>query len=124
MDSPLNPSGVTPTIETMVRRLDAVEPLRGVFGRGKSLVWRGLSDLAHSGMQQVYRWAGDGEIAPRHSDDEVLYLISMAEVFALFSCIGIVGVAGVPADAHVAQLQRALSAFQARKTAFRPPAAE
>lgn len=55
----------------------------------KRALWGALSDYAHGGLKQVMRWISDDEIAPKHTDIEVIEVLRWANLFGLVALAGL-----------------------------------
>jgi hypothetical protein len=75
-------------IESMVKALDKGTSEK-VYTTQKQALYTGLSDYAHGGLKQIMRWISEEEIAPQHTDEEVLEVLWMTNFFALDALAGI-----------------------------------
>lgn len=97
--------GAIPKMETIAKELNQHlngklsaddQRLRGAFAKGKDAVWDRLSDFAHGGTLHLSRWAEpDGTVAPAHSDDEVLWMLRLVDLWAVVTCSILLRTAGL-----------------------------
>jgi len=101
-----------PTIDTMVKRLDALEPGAGdsSYGVVKRKVWNRMSHFAHGGFQQLARWAGPAGIAPRHPNAEVVELLWLLDVYGLLACMALSRLAGQDTAEYEVKVRQCLDA--------------
>lgn len=86
-----------PSIDTVVRRLDRLEPNAGEtsYGRTKARVWKAMSHYAHNGVAQLSRWAGAWGIGASHPDDEVVELLGAVDVYGTLACMCAMRLSGI-----------------------------
>lgn len=95
-----------PTFDTMVRRLDALEPGTGdsSYSMVKLKVWKKMSQFAHGELHQLARWAGKDGIGSRHPDVEVVELLQQLDIYGLLACMGVARLAELDTDQHQAKV--------------------
>lgn len=67
-------------MDTVVKDFDkAKDPF---FGHASRAQWDALCDYAHGGSTAIHSWLASGEVAPVHSDEEVIKLIRSLDLYA------------------------------------------
>ena len=75
-------------IEAIVKALDKGTGDH-VHTRRKQALYAALSDYGHGGLKQIMRWISEEEIAPQHTNEEVLEVLWLTNSFALEALAGI-----------------------------------
>jgi hypothetical protein len=89
-------------IESVVKALDKGTGEK-VYSMQKQALYSALSDYAHGGLRQIRRWISQEEIAPQHTDEEVLEVLWLTNVFALDALAGIARMSELDTTAIVAK---------------------
>jgi len=75
-----------PKFDSIVGRVNKANgDTKMVYGPLQKKIWSTLSDFSHGGFQQVVRWLSDDGIEPCHTDDEVVELLNVVDLYG-FSC--------------------------------------
>ena len=101
-----------PKFDTMIKRLDALEPGSGnsSYSASKLKVWKSMSDFAHGGFAPLARWAGPDGLGARHPDLEVMQLLWRVDLFGLLACMAVNRLAGRETKEHEARIEVHLGA--------------
>lgn len=75
-------------IESIVKALDKGTGEKA-YTKQKQALYSALSDYAHGGLKQIMRWISEEEIAPKHTNEEVLEVLWLTNIFALDALAGI-----------------------------------
>lgn len=75
-------------IESIVKALDRGTGKKA-YAMQKQALYSALSDYAHGGLKQIMRWISEEEIAPQHTEEEVLEVLWLTNIFALDALAGI-----------------------------------
>ena len=106
--------GAQPTVERMVRRLDALPDSEGMFSRIKRNNWESMSDFAHGGPKQVSRWITDTSIGAAHPDAEVKDLLQASDIYAVLCLAGLLRLANRQNDHCLNKLHEICVSFEAK----------
>jgi hypothetical protein len=90
--------GYLPTLETMVRKLDAHPETMGAFSRIKRAGWKSMSDYAHGEQRQISRWVNSDGIGAAHPDQEVVGLLEALDLYAVFCMAGLLDLASLSTE--------------------------
>ena len=75
-----------PSLDSMVRRLQKVDPAGSLLGKLKRGWTQLMDDYTHGGTRQLSRYLGSDDIGPQHSDMEMVEALSCVNAIGLFAC--------------------------------------
>lgn len=107
--------GASPTLETVTAQLKELNPEDDPFSACKRELWGLLSDYSHGGARQLSKWIGPENIEPTHSDDEILHLLWMINLFGLLASLQICEISGKNTAEYVALAGQHLDAERERQ---------
>lgn len=103
--------GIAPSFDTVTKQLSKQRDFKP-FAAVKKDVWSIFSDYAHGGPRQLARWGAPGSVEPTHSEEEIVSVMLLADVYGYHACITLHHIASSPAkpiqDVYTSQLQARL----------------
>lgn len=72
-----------PKFESIISALNKVAGANGAIEKSRRLLWGPLSDFAHAGFRQIFKWIGKDGIGPTHSDKETVQMLGLVDLYGL-----------------------------------------